>query len=195
MLCEIMTGTDSVNYPPPNSTQPLGGIMELSQDYLKSILNYNPETGVFTWARFRGGMLAGAAAGTKHSAGYVSIRIHNAPYFAHRLAFLYMDGSFPPSQVDHIDGNGRNNRWANLRLVTNLENSRNQARHARNTSGVLGVCWRERRRKWLAQIKVRGKIHYLGYFKEFDAAVSARKMAEQQHGFHENHGRNGVAYE
>ena len=96
----------------------------------------------------------------------------------------------PVDQVDHIDGNGLNNRWNNLREVSSQENNMNMRLSSNNTSGVTGVCWATRDKRWIANIKVNRKNKCLGYFTDFNEAVAARKAAEIEHGFHCNHGSN-----
>ena len=76
-------------------------------------------------------------------------------------------------QVDHIDGDGLNNRRANLRLATPLQNARNQKMYKNNTSGYKGVFWSKSRSRWVARIGLNGKRICLGYFKQPEAAYSA----------------------
>jgi len=58
-----------------------------------------------------------------------------------------------------------------------------------NTSGVTGVYWNKRDRKWQAMIKVNNKQIHLGYFEGKTEAITARKIAEIKYGFHPNHGK------
>lgn len=84
------------------------------------------------------------------------------------------------------------NRIENLRLVSGKENMKNKSMQKNNISGVTGVSWNKNRMKWQAQISVNGKIIYLGIFSDFNAAVSARKVAENRYEFHRNHGENSL---
>lgn len=176
--------------------------MPLTQEILKELLHYDPDTGVFTWlhrdlrwfkkersCRSFNTWAAGMVAGWMSATGYWYIGIFGTKYKAHRLAFLYMIGEFPKNDTDHIDGNRINNRWNNLRDVTRSENLKNQAFRKNNTSGFLGVCWHKGTGKWLAQIKVGGKNFHLGLFEDIGDAVSARHAANIKFGFHINHGR------
>ena len=165
----------------------------ITQAQLKEVLHYCPETGVFTWLIGRPGRRKGSEAGCvnrgKHSGkSYRHVGVHNRDYLAHRLAFLYMTGDFPEDQVDHMDGNGLNNAWSNLRAVTGAENSKNIRKCANNTSGTTGVYWDRRKRKWQVKIKLPGLYKSLGYFHNKEEAIAARKAAEVFYGFHENHG-------
>lgn len=162
----------------------------ITQKMLKEKFHYDPESGVFT--RLVSGannkVKVGDIAGSPNL-GYIRIWMDGRHYMAHRLAFLYMTGAFPEEQVDHINHIRNDNRWANLRAVTRLENSRNLKRPTRNTSGHIGVSWVEPRKKWTVNIRINGKLKHLGYFESLEDAVAARKVASREHGFHENHGQ------
>lgn len=167
---------------------------ELTQSELKQLLNYNPDTGVFTWLadvaqRVKTGDVAGCIRDSPAGKSYIKIQVNHVPHSAHRLAFLYMTGSMPINQVDHEDGDGTNNKWLNLRNATNKENACNRRVPSNNTSGVMGVAWIERLHKWRARIRINGKLTHIGMFVDFDDAVTARKSAEVEAGFHENHGQ------
>ena len=80
--------------------------------------------------------------------------------------------------VDHINGNGLDNRRENLRIVTPQQNAFNRAIQTNNTSGHKGVSLVKRNNKWLARIGFNGKRIVIGTFDNYDDAVEARKMAE-----------------
>jgi hypothetical protein len=91
----------------------------------------------------------------------------------------------PPAgaQIDHIDGDGLNNRRDNLRLASAGDNQRNKAKYVSNTSGFKGVTWSKQRQKWQAQIGFEGKNLYLGMFDSVeDAAETYRLAAARLHG-------------
>lgn len=161
----------------------------LTQEYLKQLLSYCPDTGVFTWLVDKGPRgKKGHAAGYHVSRGYFGIEIDQKPYKSHRLAFLYMNGSLPDHQVDHINHDRADNSWANLRLATSGTNSKNRTMQSNNTSGVTGVIWDKRKSAWRAVINVdRVKIS-LGYSQDKSKMIAARKAAEIKYGFHANHG-------
>lgn len=154
---------------------------ELTQARLKELLHYDPESGIFTWKETTSKKIkAGDIAGCFKPIGHVYIGISGKNYYAHRLAWLYMDGFLPKNiGVDHIDRNPRNNKWANLRLASQQCNSRNCGTPKDNTSGVKGVSWCIRGQKWRAHVSVSGKYRSLGYYESFDNAVCARLAAEQ----------------
>jgi hypothetical protein len=153
----------------------------LTQQLLKDLLHYDPDTGVFTNLVNRGKRaLIGDQAGYLHPTGYVKIVINRKLYRAHRLAWLYMYGVWPKDQLDHINRIRDDNRINNLREASNSENLQNMSLTSRNTSGYKGVSWNKRECKWYARIYLNYKEIYLGYFTNLDDAVAARKQAEEQ---------------
>lgn len=165
----------------------------ITQEELKTVVNYDPDSGDFTWLlknsiRVKVGGIAGSVVENKKSKkSYRYITISYGRYRAHRLAWLYMTGEFPKGEIDHINHNGVDNRWCNLRDVTKLENLKNMSAYSNNTSGVAGIYWHKLREKWMAGIKLNGKSKCLGYFDSFFDAVCVRKSAEKIYGFHKNH--------
>jgi hypothetical protein len=126
----------------------------LTQEALKRLMSYNPETGVFTWLVDRSDKIkAGDVAGGKNSIrGYKRIGIDYKVYPAHRLAFLYMTGKWPQHFVDHIDGNRSNNAWNNLRQATPAQNAANKCMQKNNSSGHIGVWKPKGRNRWVVQV-------------------------------------------
>ena len=115
----------------------------LTQKQLKEILHYDPETGIFTWLvspayNIKAGRIAG---GKNNTNSYVYIKIKRQLFSVHRLAHLYMTGTWPKDQVDHVDHIRDNNKWRNLREVTRTENHKNHTLNINNSSGVAGVRW------------------------------------------------------
>ncbi len=173
----------------------------ITQSRLKECLTYDSETGVFIWlertrSHFktdRGCKIfnsrdAGKPAGSEYTpkrrrTSYLVIRIDGIQYRAHRLAWLYVHGKWPDNSIDHIDGNGLNNRIENLRDVTSRENSMNRKTQLNNTSGVTGVRWHKGAKKFEAHIKINGKFKYLGLFTTLEAAAAARAVANEKHGY------------
>lgn len=123
------------------------------------------------------------------SYGYRAGRIYDREYKAHRLLWLLYSGRWPDDQIDHINGDKADNRIANLRAVPQSENNKNKPVPTNNTSGVIGVHRYRKNGYWQAEITVNGKARYLGRFRSIEEAAAARKAAEIEFGFHENHGR------
>lgn len=164
----------------------------LTQQRLREVLDYNPQTGIFKWRRQAStgtsadgarNRWAGKIAGASHVEGYRLISVDNEKFRGARLAWLYMTGEWPQHHVDHIDGNPSNDAWANLREATRSENMCNTKTRADNLSGARGVSWNARKGLWHARVNVRGKLHHCGYFKTIEEAKKARDTkAEELHG-------------
>lgn len=165
-----------------------------SQKEIKSIFSYDENTGVFTWrddryARKVKGLEAGWTTSQKNRrTKYIHMRIDGVTYRAHRLAWMYMYGEWP-EYIDHIDGDGTNNRISNLRSVSKYESAKNKPLQLNNKSGCSGVRFYKPLGKWLARIGVNGTRVHLGYFDLIEGAIKARKEAEIKYGYHKNHGR------
>jgi len=133
--------------------------------------------------------LKGVEVGSKHHSGYYQVQITGKLYMVHRLIWIMYNNEIPDGmEIDHINHERDDNRLVNLRLVTRQDNRRNQKLTDRNTSGTIGVYRISRLNKWGSQIKVNGKVIWLGSFTDKTDAISARKDAEIKYGFHENHG-------
>jgi hypothetical protein len=157
----------------------------MNQEYLKSILHYDPITGDFTWIEnFCKKAKVGKKAGTIENSGYLVIGINNKKYKAHRLAFLYMLGEFPNGVVDHKDGIKINNTWGNLRACNEMLNGQNQyVAHKNNPTGLLGVT--AVNGKFRSKITVNKKQITIGYFstaKEAHEKYLAEKRQSHSYG-------------
>lgn len=154
---------------------------------------HNADTGRLHWkVKFCRSMNAGDVAGDINSRGYYRVTVRGRQYLAHRIIWdlLHPDDLLAKEEeIDHIDHNPLNNKSDNLRKASRTTNGRNVSKGRNNTSGVVGVYWKKREQKWLAQIKVNQKDTHLGFFSDKEDAVAARKAAEIKYGFHENHGK------
>lgn len=153
-------------------------IVPFTLESLKERLRYEPETGKMIWQKPRGRVFAGDEAGAVLSNGYRYVNLDKKLFLAHRLAWFMMTGKWPSHQIDHINRDRADNRWANLRSATARENSLNQKLRCTNKSGVCGVSWSKKGRCWRADITVHGKRMMLGRFDRFDDAIAARRAAE-----------------
>jgi len=150
----------------------------IDHQYLKQILHYNPNTGLWTWLQaISNKVVIGNVAGTKTPWGYIRITVHQEKYMAHRLAWFYMTGEWPPEEIDHKDLVRDNNKWDNLRLATSSQNKANRKEQRNNTSGHKGIDWDTRRSKWRTRVADK----HIGYYDSFDMAVEKyRETAKDQ---------------
>ena len=179
---------------------------DLAPEFLQNLLAYDPDTGVLTWLQRDASMVAsgksseairwnGRYAGrpaftAKMNGGYLCGAVYKISLQAHVAAWVIHTGQWPDGEIDHINGVRNDNRLSNLRCVTRSENQRNRALSATTTSGVMGVSYNARDKRWAAYIGADGKHVSLGTFRSKDDAIAARQAAVAAYGFHKNHGRN-----
>jgi hypothetical protein len=144
----------------------------LTQERLKELLHYDPETGVFTWIGTKARRIANGDEAGSVRERYRIINIDYKPTGAHRLAWLYVYG-YAPSLIDHKDGDGLNNSITNLRECTDTQNKQNSKRPAHNKTGFKGVSWHSARQAFRATINVRRKQIHLGFFSSAQDAHDA----------------------
>lgn len=164
---------------------------DFSAEYLRSILNYDSETGFFTWkirsdAEDRWNTKhAGNRAGGPCTFGHIQITINNVLYLAHRLAWLYIVGEWPLHEIDHKDLNPANNTWSNLRTAENGQNQRNVGPLSSNAYGLKSVYKRKasenRRKPWVAHIRIDGRQKTLGYYHTAEEAQIVYARAAQHY--------------
>lgn len=157
----------------------------ITQQRLKQLFSYDETTGVFTRkvaVGRHGRYKVGTIAGTKTAQGYIVIGLDDKKCMAHRLAWLYVYGVLPATDLDHINRNKSDNRIANLRLVNRSQNMHNVNLRKHNSSGYNGVSWHKPRRKWRAYIFVDYTQVHLGLFDKISDAIKARKQAERAFG-------------
>ena len=153
----------------------------LTQKQLQELLHYDFNTGVFTWKVNRPRAKIGSTAGYASPSKYIRIQIDKKLYLAHRLVWMYVHGSWPKYQLDHINRNKHDNRVQNLRDVDQATNLRNVGLRKTNTSGHKGVSWWANKKKWAAQIRIQGKKVFIGMFDTAELAAAAYANAAKQH--------------
>lgn len=157
-------------------------MVSLTQEYLRTLLNYDARTGVFTWRveRARSGRApVGSSAGRTDYRGYRVIKIDGVQYFAHRLAWLYAHGQMPTEDIDHINRARGDNRLSNLRPAERKQNAINRGKNRNNTTGFKGVTFR--RGRYEARTVADGRRVHVGAFKSIEDAVTAQRLAEAIH--------------
>jgi hypothetical protein len=154
----------------------------ITQEQLQSILNYDQNTGLFTWIKNN------KKAGSPNKCGYIHIGINNKSYKAHRLAWLYVYGRFPLDKIDHINNIKDDNRLCNLRECTQQQNCLNSKMKKSNTSGVKGLNWHKKHKKWNVRVSLNKKRIELGLFNDFfEACCTAFSYRNKFHGEFVNH--------
>lgn len=153
----------------------------LTQDYLKSVIRYDTETGDFTWLKSVSKRVSVGQSAGYVDEGYLKIKIDGTKYRAHRLAWFYVHGVWPDNLLDHEDGDALNNRISNLRLATRTQNNRNKTMYSNNTSGVTGVTWCNEMLAWRVRLRLNGVNNHLGFFADLEEATIAADGFRQNH--------------
>jgi hypothetical protein len=150
---------------------------------LRELLNYDYATGELTWRirKARCIHVGDVAGNVSKRTGYRGVMVDGKYYLAHRLSWFYITGEWPRNQIDHINRNRADNRITNLREATSSQNQMNTvSRRVGTASGIKGVVWSKRCRKWKAQIGGQGKTTYLGYFDTTEQANIAYTEAAKK---------------
>ena len=166
---------------------------DLSIEYIRSRLSYDPDTGIFIWKEFNefpshwnkkyAGTVAGCLEKSWGDKRRFKIAICEREYRAHHLAWFIYYGEYPKSSIDHINGNALDNRISNLRLASKSENGANRSKTLSNKSGFKGVSWHKKANKWVAQVTKDYKLYYLGLYENIDdAKIAYREAAEKLFG-------------
>lgn len=155
--------------------------MKLTHARLLEVLDYSAESGLFIWKKTtnrRMNRMVGHVAGCLRPDGYLTIGLDGEAFLAHRLAWFWSTGNWPAEEIDHKNGVKTDNRLTNLREANRSENRQN-TRRAFSSSGLVGVSWCKREKRFRATIKLNGKQKSLGYFAEpetaYEAYISAKK--------------------
>lgn len=143
-------------------------------------LRYEPETGHLFWEKGgRGRKNLNIPTGTlRKKNGYMQTGFMGKMFLNHRLAWLLHNGVWPKAQIDHVNGDRKDNRIVNLREATSSDNNHNRTTGGRGTSGIPGVRFSSWHKKWWARIHSDSRFIHLGFFKDKEEAVSARREAE-----------------
>ena len=153
------------------------------KDYIRRLLSYDSGSGEFTWLESRGTIKRGGVAGgatTSKGRTYIQIKIDKSLYKAHHIAWFFIYGEWPSHDVDHIDGDGTNNRANNLRRCTHSQNIANAKMQHNNISGFKGVSWDKGHEQWRAYITHDRKRIWLGRFDKIEDAALVRLHAAKE---------------
>lgn len=166
----------------------------MEKEILSKYLNYNRRTGIFTWKK-RGdkrfdSRYAGTPAGTIHVSTTgrksVKIKIEGKSYYAHRLAWIMVTGAHPEGVIDHIDHNPLNNKWKNLRDVSQADNMKNRKMPVTNKTGIPNCFFCNKKKKYVVKIAPFGEV---GYATNKVDAAKLSKSARIRAGYHHSHGK------
>lgn len=154
----------------------------LTAEEARRLFYYNPDTGSLTWKVTKGSVaLAGQSPKSLGAHGYPRVFVNGKHYRQHRVIWLIVTGKWPEQYIDHINGERSDNRWCNLRAATQSENMHNSRKPVTNTSGRKGAFWSKASQKWMSQIKVNGRMVYLGLFASVDEAGDAYANAARRY--------------
>lgn len=141
-------------------------------EYLRTILDYDKDTGLLSW-KTTGSGRKHKIAGSKKDDGYIGVKVNGKAYPAHRIAFAFEYG-YVPTNVDHINGKKDDNRICNLRAASRQQNAANRVKlNVNNTSGFRGVYWNKERKAWEVTIRYNGKLIFCGRYKDIQKAHAA----------------------
>ncbi len=155
----------------------------MTYEEASNLFSYSPENGIVRR------LLTGCIVGSLTSDGYLTVYRLGKNYRLHRLAWLLTYGEWPEKFIDHINGDRKDNRIKNLREVLNSENLMNCKRYSNNKSGIKGVSWDKKRRKWRVTLTASKKTSHLGYLESLEDAKELIKFHRQlTHGDFTNHG-------
>lgn len=156
--------------------KPLPSVEELSHWF-----SYDPITGDLVWLRNRGRGRAGVRVGARNLSGYLITCLGGEWHYIHRIIWKMVYGEDPSGEIDHANLDTTDNRLENLRMATRAQQTQNQSKTSRNTSGYKGVSFRANRGTWLAQIQVNGVYKYLGSYATAEQAKEAYDAAAEHY--------------
>ncbi|EQB7353713.1 hypothetical protein BB775_10535 [Enterobacter roggenkampii] len=161
---------------------------------IRDLIDYNAETGVLTAKVNFSGRQAGSVIGSQTWQGYYAFSLFGKKCFAHRLAWLLHYGEWPSQPIDHINGIKTDNSIRNLRLCSLSQNQFNKPTQKNNTTGVKGVYWNKRDKRYVASVQFNGKKYSAGHHKDIESAKEeVMKLREKLAGEFTNHGEFELA--
>src|SRR5262249_52135114 len=135
---------------------------------------YDPTTGVLKWRA------SGRKAGCLTKDGYLQVNINKSAYYVHRIVWAMVHGRWPAELLDHRNRNKADARISELREATNGQNKANSRANEGTYSGIKGVTWHIRKKRWLAHIRTGGLKRHLGYFDDVEDARKAYEAAARE---------------
>lgn len=145
----------------------------ISHQRVRDLLDYDEETGVFTWRQRVGNVAAGTRAGSILSCNRRQLEVDGISIKTSRLAWFYVTGEWPSRNLDHKDCNSLNDAFQNLRECSQTQNQGNRRRPSNNSSGYKGVHYCNTNKTYLARVRFKGKCFCLGSFDDPEKAHAA----------------------
>lgn len=156
--------------------------MTMDANLLRTLFSYNADTGEFVRLYVPARGAKDKPTGSIANNGYLQLKIKGKVYSQHRLAWLYVYGTWPSQNIDHINGNRTDNRISNLRDVSQAVNVKNRRTAKRtNSTGVLGVTRSRRTGRFEACIRFDGRTIRIGSFLTAEDAGDAYMAAKRQY--------------
>lgn len=153
----------------------------ISLDRLKTLLDYDKQTGQFTWLKQTSSRVTvGASPDRKDPDGYLVVMLDGKNYRQHRLAWFYVNGFWPKKQIDHVNGLRHDNCIVNLRQCDEQDNNRNRGLSRNNTSGISGVSFQQGR--WCVRIRTDKTTRmFFGYYDDLELAELVAAVARDKY--------------
>lgn len=151
----------------------------LSPAELVDLFRYEEDSGLLIWIKPKGRVKVGSACKSLKANGYLQVEVSGRNYLVHRIIWALKTGSWPDKHIDHVDGNRSNNRWTNLRDVSQGVNMQNLKRaKSQNKLGLLGVIFH--RNRYRAVLQANGKVVHRSYHSTAEEAHIAYLKAKRR---------------
>lgn len=160
---------------------------KLTHKRLKELVDYDPESGYFSWKFGRPGASMGVRCGTVKKAGYTILTLDRTLFRAHRVAWFFVHGEWPKDEIDHINRMRSDNRLANLRIADRSKNGFNKPVRSDSKIGVKNVSYDQETGVYYVRLVIDKKPFNFGGFAtigEAAACAATERLKHHQLFFH-----------